>query len=1000
MEKVCDDLQAYLDGTLEMAAGRRFQEHLLRCESCKARMVDLLELDARLDLLSHEGAETKRDTEQDAPSRRSRPVWHRRWARLSVGACGVLTAACAAMVIFVLPRGVPSSVFLADAPLRPIDARIGPPLADRYREYNASLSPRTTLPPPPLADIARLESQHDYTGMATAYLVRGYDEVAEQYLKQAPPSADVYNGFAVIALDHNKLDDALTFVDQALKLQPNHAHALWNQALVLAGLNAPLKAAASFRQVAALNEPGWRTEAERRATALENDVAKRRRSWTNLDKALKLMVENGLVPPLEQWATHPGMMRRSLYDAVRAAPSRDRVLALQRVAEELDRIEQDHTLTAYIRWAAERDFTQRQQLAETYAKLALGRLSEAEQSNFLERLRRSREEDILLGALELTGQAPKHPDEYKRLASATRDSWFKLLAEEVQAEADMANGEETQAESRLLKALSECDRPGHLDLRCEILEMKLVNIYIILHQPSEARKHAKAVLSRARWSNDWSLELAALGELGQIAAYEDKLALTHAYLEEQLAQVEEEVRCRYEEFARPILASVHQKALDFQGVRTQIDLLAHCGEPTDSAHLLVLADLARQASRTGDAKVFSQGLAARRASPTLSRGEAALLDHIEGRFELERNPGLGQSLLRKAIAHANQILNGENSKDVDRKDRVTRDRDDVVALKARVYSYTSLLFDEGKRKGFHQALRLFAEELGITQPTRCALAVTVEDERTLLVLVDAKGEIHGTYDNTRKVPLQDASTVVPAWMVRELQPCDAVQVLARPPLQGQPTLLPSDVAWAYRVSQDEQGHRSKPTHRLLVFDPRLPDEMKDQLPDLDGSRLPTADADTVLRGDQATPSRTIQEMSKATEVFIFTHGMSDPSVSDASFLVLSKDSDSSFRLTARDVQRAKLDGQPVVVLAACYAGQTTRFLHEAHGLPTAFIRAGARVVLASTQPLPAHEASAFFETVLSNISKGMDPAVALRDERQKWLQGKSDSWVKDVVLFE
>ena len=58
-------------------------------------------------------------------------------------------------------------------------------------------------------------------------------------------------------------------------------------------------------------------------------------------------------------------------------------------------------------------------------------------------------------------------------------------------------------------------------------------------------------------------------------------------------------------------------------------------------------------------------------------------------------------------------------------------------------------------------------------------------------------------------------------------------------------------------------------------------------------------------------------------------------------LVLSPGSDGTWALTARSLAHERLPGRPIVILGACHAAETAPYLHEAWGLPLAFLRAGA-----------------------------------------------------------
>jgi CHAT domain-containing protein len=100
------------------------------------------------------------------------------------------------------------------------------------------------------------------------------------------------------------------------------------------------------------------------------------------------------------------------------------------------------------------------------------------------------------------------------------------------------------------------------------------------------------------------------------------------------------------------------------------------------------------------------------------------------------------------------------------------------------------------------------------------------------------------------------------------------------------------------------------------------------------------------------------------------------------------------------VGERRLAGAPLVILAACRAAHTAPTLHEPVSLPGAFIRAGARTVLAATVDIPDSEAGAFFDEVREHIRSGQPAANALRDVRVRWLQRNPSSWVRSVLVFD
>jgi CHAT domain-containing protein len=157
----------------------------------------------------------------------------------------------------------------------------------------------------------------------------------------------------------------------------------------------------------------------------------------------------------------------------------------------------------------------------------------------------------------------------------------------------------------------------------------------------------------------------------------------------------------------------------------------------------------------------------------------------------------------------------------------------------------------------------------------------------------------------------------------------------------------------------------------------------------------------VLRGTDATPSRVLVAMRDASVIEFHTHGILGNDVSESSYLVLSPELDRQYALTAHDLADVKLAGRPLVILGACHAAESSKSLEGGVGLPEAFLRSGARAVIASPDAIQDLGAGAFFTAVRERVLQGADPAVAVRDARlHRPAMSHDDAWVSGVVVFE
>jgi hypothetical protein len=755
------------------------------------------------------------------------------------------------------------------------------------------------------------------------------------------------------------------------------AQALWNRALALAGLDLPLSAANVFDAVAALGEPGWSAEARGRAAALRGRIEPRRLAWRRALDEGRAMVLDGKLPSPATIREVPGLTRLHFYDAVRAAPSRQRVLGLLPVAAALDAEAGGSTLTDYARRIAALDFHTRAPLAEQYHTLyqRQSSLAPAEVRTYLERFDRAEAADLFLGAFVLTGRDPSHLEKYAALAHATKDPWFSAMADQYVAHQELARGDPTAAERRLTRALASC-RMARLEYRCQRLSQTLTDLLTTLHRLNEA--HALAIEERRlAYAVDFGTEVVTFQGLADIARYRGDASLTAAYLEESMACSPDS--CVTRRFAHEMLATLAFQRLMPDEARRQLEQALCPGGSHTLTGAWVLANLVRYHGTPKERQALDRVFVEQRARASLAAREAAFLDMLEGRVRLEQDRAAGQTLLARTL------------------DRV-RPMPSADSLVARVRSEAeiALIMDAAQHGEHAQAMVQIAAHLAVVPPPRCAVGVAVDDNRQATVVIDSRGAALGRFA-ARTNPLPAPEELVPANLRAALADCAEVHVLALPPLHGNPQLLPPSLAWGFGVGR-QAAAPSPPSHGLIVSDVQPPASLG--LPHLSAQPAMVVVAGaTVLRGADATPSRVLAELPQADAVEFDVHGLVDLGLSDASLLVLSPDREGKYTLSVAEIRRLRLSRAPVVLLGSCQAARAAPYLHEAWSLPMAFVHAGARAVLGSPMPIPDAGAAAFFGGLLRRIKDGTSPAVALRDERMAW-RARGDSWVEQIALFE
>lgn len=866
-----------------------------------------------------------------------------------------------------------------------IEARLTHPEADKYRPRTSSGGCPVPPEPIPLRELARLEEAGDWGGIASAYALQGEWNQAASFLERMPASPNRDSDLAAVHLAKGAHEQALRLLDGVLATHPTHPQALWNRALVLQEMGLTMKASATYEQVAALNEQGWGREAHAHALSLRETTLERARKWKAARDATLALLEDARAPlPLEEARQQPGVVRQSFYDVVRSAQSKERALALLPLAQELDRVQGGSSLGDYVRKVAARDFARRAPLAKRYAELVRSAPSATEE--LLEKLRASGEDDLFAGALVRTRGALGHVVDAVERGKRQQDPWFNFYLEREQARKETADGEWWKAEQRLFTALQRC-REGAFSAGCVELELRLGILYAELRRLTEAEQHARTAWTWARQLREWELELTSLEILTHISRDRSDFSSARAYVEEWAARGGRKSLSHTCYWPQSQLAHIHYLDMRPEDARRALEAATACpSPPLDLVFGATFAEMTRARPAPGDAEQLRQVLAVARSTNPMP-GDAVYARYIEGRFALDRERAQGQSLLERVIEDAQKLP-----------------RADTLARESWTLSYSSLVTDAGRTGDYPRVLEMMAAQLGTSVPARCALAVAVHHERAVVVARGPQGAVEGHYEGSRQVPFlrSPTSKLVPEKLRQVLRGCERVDVLAWAPVFGRTDLLPPDMAWSFRMGKTAQPRTTSNKRRLVVSSVEAPSLLQlPRLPAWTPSTEPGSTPPELLSGSEATPSRVLSRMSDATEIEIHAHGIADPALSDTSLVVLSPEGNGRYALTADVVRQQKLSGSPLVFLAACSAGRlATSTTHEPFSLPAAFIDAGASAVLASTVDIP-DAAGRFFDGVRQRIHAGSPPAVALRDERQKWLARDSrNAWTQSVLLVE
>jgi cellulose synthase operon protein C len=593
-------------------------------------------------------------------------------------------------------------------------------------------------------------------------------------------------------------------------------------------------------------------------------------------------------------------------------------------------------------------------------------------------------DDIAIGALSRTRwSAPAR--ELRALVAPTGDPWLRLLGDERAALAAALTDDYVTAEAILREALDRC-RSSRLRYRCSLLLLKLMDVHGWNHRVQPAIAAASEARALAAEGNFLPLFVRATGQLAVFEAHRDAHGLAHVYAAETVLWGEP---CVEVQEARHYLADTALEEHDFSEARRQMAAVERCPERSTRFGLAgagVLSELVRD-PKDGWVEArpwLDEALAAVRRSPVRSPPREAFASMLQGQSLIEREPEQGRMLLRRAIDEVKALP-----------------RPSILGDKARAHAFIGLIGDAASRAAYDEALRLTLALEGLPDPGGCLVAVAHHFIRTSVVARGPTGKLVGRFHPRSTEP--PGEMVLPAEVRGVLAGCAAIPVVAPAPVCGAPHLLPADWAWAYAAAPRGGAPAAQGSIRRLVVS-NVPSPASMHLPPLRRWRgaARTGEEAIDLHGQQATPAAVLAAMTEADVIELHVHGIRDRTLTDAIALVLSAGdgSNDNAYLTPADLGKLTLRRHPLVLLGACQAARGAHYGPLASSLPAALLRAGAKLVLASPDPINDADAGPLLDEFQHQLATGLRPAVALQKVRASFLARHPAHWSRELVLFE
>lgn len=1023
MTERCEDLDLFFDRELEPEAEDAFRDHLATCTRCQevllGRMLEAAvvseDRNSRpsidpIPIMGGDGAGPAPERPAEPPATSptkppGEPVLWQRWRtgsarrRMLMAAAVLPAAAAAALLLWPRPMAPPGpgAVAIELAAERFVDVRFSAAELDGHRPQSVM---RAGGAPAERADrteqisleaLGALKHRDAKNALVGAFALNGDLVSAERTAGELPASpASLSDRAALELLRAERSTDAsataayqraLSLAGEALRLAPGVAQARWNQAIALRQLGLTVSAARAFDDVAALHEAAWSGEAAKHAARLRERYQADAAVWKELKAAASEMTIGGPVLSADQLQHGPSFARDRFYLALATAGTANRIASLEPLARALDARSSTTALGDLIARVGASDLRVRAPLAAELRTVLEQRQPPKAARALRARAAAAGMPDIVLATFLAIDERTADASDLAQLAESltrTDDPWWKLIG--LTRRAFWA--EFRDRDYPAVDAIERTAAPICRTLRavwCGRILLFAGGANSQMGRADLALQQLAAALQLDRDNRSLDDETNAIDALGQAIAIRvtadlDSSLVAQAYLDEA-AQ-------------RTATCESRLQGLDFAAnAALQHHRLDEAARYRDEADRLEQAECRSTGLRLNGETARLQLLLNRRASLETLRAHLAQLA-AEGRA----NRKLYLEYLGAAATLAEDRAHGEQAlRDVIA--AATADPTASHATLVRASAFDALVESVAAAHDARAVLALLRERLAAPAFDRCVLGVASWNRLTVAAL-DAGGD---PVVEIRDIPAGDvilapAQVVSPAIRAR-LTGCRRVEVLAPAPYLGAPGLLDDRIAWVYRTGPARPARAAADHRELVVSDVTPPEDL--HLPALQPfGGEPGAQ---VLSGASATPSNVLAAMRDASLAVIVAHGTADANEPTAASLILSSDPRGDYLLTASKVRAATLTAAPVVILAGCDAGRV-QVSAEPWSLATSFIEAGARVVIAPTDPIPDASAGEVFRSLVDRVRAGAEPLDALIAERTA--RGRSASWLSSIVVFE
>ena len=534
----------------------------------------------------------------------------------------------------------------------------------------------------------------------------------------SPPRPDVLADRGLVRLEQGSCDEALEYLDRALREDPSYAPARFNRGLCLRRLDLAAAASSTFDALASANLGGWSAEAKAQVDDLRRGLLRQNEAEEAFEASGPDSLERQAPIPPQLVAQFPGRARYRFYRMLALAPTAVELRRLLPVAQGLDKDFGTSVLEARTRAALAQVRPERAAIARELATFYRNYPEAARLDRLLDRALRARQDDQALQLYNDFKVLAVTPDRV-RLTQLADDPHARVWLAAATAFQQRGAGRILDAEQTLRQGREAC-KDESLAFPCWYLDIQRMEVERALARFDSATRIAQATARKMRTLGIRGAERNARLEAAEVLLAAGKIAAARGSYED--IGLREPDACQVTVYRAERLAAGYVRRGDLVGARAALAGLPDCPlaqmEPWRLSLRLDMALLEGKADALAGVVQTAQAYAAEADTTREDRALAAVYA-ARAATELDR-PGASTDL-----AAALRRLEPFSS--------------EAEPRQARARGWAALALAELRRGDGPAALQALSSQLGLESPGRCTVGLVSDGARQGWITIDGAG---------------------------------------------------------------------------------------------------------------------------------------------------------------------------------------------------------------------------------------------------------------------